>query len=101
MEVTDVAVGPQCKPPTFRGVRCGQQLIFADDPSTLIVGEEDLIFPPEVIAEVQKVIPGSRMEVVPGAAHSAHFELAAVFNRLVAALFAGVGSASPTGAAAA
>jgi 3-oxoadipate enol-lactonase len=69
-------------------------------PTLLIVGKEDAIFPPEVITEVQKVIPGSRMEVVPGAAHSAHFEQALVFNRLVDELFAGVLSGSVTGVAA-
>ena len=31
-------------------------------------------------------IPGSRMEVVPGAAHSAHFEQARIFNKLLAEL---------------
>ncbi|MDA1129317.1 MAG: alpha/beta hydrolase [Chloroflexi bacterium] len=69
-------------------------------PTLLIVGKEDAIFPPEVIAEVQKVIPGSRMEVVPGAAHSAHFEQAAVFNKLLAELFDTARTASAAGAAA-
>ena len=69
-------------------------------PTLLIVGKEDAIFPPEVIAEVQKVIPGSRMEIVPGAAHSAHFEQAAVFNKLLSELFSGVRSGSAAGAAA-
>ena len=69
-------------------------------PTLLIVGKEDAIFPPEVIAEVQKVIPGSRMEVVPGAAHSAHFEQASVFNKLLSELLAGARSTSAAGAAA-
>jgi len=69
-------------------------------PTLLIVGKEDAIFPPEVIAEVQKVIPGSRMEVVPGAAHSAHFEQASVFNKLVSELFAGARSETTSGVAA-
>ena len=69
-------------------------------PTLLIVGKEDAIFPPEVIAEVQKVIPGSRMEVVPGAAHSAHFEEASVFNKLVSELFAGARSETTSGVAA-
>ena len=69
-------------------------------PTLLIVGKEDAIFPPEVIAEVQKVIPGSRMEVVPGAAHSAHFEQASVFNKLVSELFAGARSGTAAGVAA-
>jgi len=69
-------------------------------PTLLIVGKEDSIFPPEVIAEVQKVIPGSRMEIVPGAAHSAHFEQAAVFNGYLSELFASVSSGTVAGAAA-
>ena len=69
-------------------------------PTLLIVGKDDAIFPPEVIAEVQKVIPGSRMEVVPGAAHSAHFEQAGIFNKLVSELFAGARSETVAGAAA-
>jgi 3-oxoadipate enol-lactonase len=69
-------------------------------PTLLIVGKEDAIFPPEVIAEVQKVIPGSRMEVVPGAAHSAHFEQAEIFNKLLTELFAQARSGSEAGAAA-
>ena len=52
-------------------------------PVLLIVGEEDLIFPPKVINAVHRLIPGSQMEVVPGAAHSTHFEQPEVFNRLV------------------
>ena len=69
-------------------------------PTLLIVGKEDSIFPPKVIAEVQKVIPGSRMEIVPGAAHSAHFEQAAVFNGYLSELFASVRSGTVAGAAA-
>ena len=69
-------------------------------PTLLIVGKEDSIFPPEVIAEVQKVIPGSRMEIVPGAAHSAHFEQAAVFNGYLSELFASVRSGTVAGVAA-
>ena len=67
-------------------------------PTLLIVGNEDAIFPPQVIAEVQKVIPGSRMEVVPGAAHSAHFEEAKIFNKLIAELFDQVRSKNEAGA---
>ena len=58
-------------------------------PTLLIVGDEDRIFPPEVIEEVHQVIPGSRMEVVSGTAHSAHFEKAAEFNSLLAGFCAG------------
>ena len=61
-----------------------------DIPTLLIVGEEDVIFPPSVISEVQKSIPGSRMEIVTGAAHSVHFEKPAVFNRLVDDMFSSI-----------
>ncbi len=69
-------------------------------PTLLIVGSEDRIFPPSVIAEVQKAIPGSRMEVVAGAAHSAHFEKAGEFNGLLAGFLSRV-LAGQTAAAAA
>ncbi len=86
----------------FRREDGPQAEAFADwqIPTLLIVGQEDAIFPPEVIAEVQKVIPGSRMEIVPGAAHSAHFEQALVFNRLVEQHFAAIRSGAAAGAAA-
>ena len=61
-----------------------------DIPTLLIVGEEDVIFPPAVISEVQKAISGSRMEIVKGAAHSAHFEQPLIFNRLVEQMFSDV-----------
>ena len=68
-------------------------------PVILIVGEEDLIFPPKVIRSVHRLIPGSRLEVVPGAAHCTHFEQPEVFNRLVREFVARV-TAKKTGVAA-
>ncbi len=59
-------------------------------PTLLIVGDEDAIFPPNVISEVQKIIPDSRMEVVYGAAHSTYFEKADEFNRLLSGFLLGV-----------
>ena len=79
------ADGP--KEPAFAGWRV---------PTLLIVGDEDRIFPPDVIAEVHKVIPGSRMEVIPGAGHSVHFEKAEIFNRLLAEFCNGVLAGQPT-----
>ena len=58
-------------------------LAIMNTPTLLIVGEEDLIFPPHVMAAATALIPGAVLEVVPGAAHSTHFEQAANFNRLV------------------
>lgn len=52
-------------------------------PTMLVVGVEDKIFPVNVIEAVHQLIPGSRFEVVEGAAHSTHFEQADVFNDLL------------------
>jgi len=68
-------------------------------PALLIVGEEDLFFPPNVIRAVHRLIPGSQFEVVPGAAHCTHFEQPEIFNRLVHEFVARVG-AKKAGAAA-
>ena len=57
-------------------------------PVLLVVGAEDQIFPVPVIEAVHRLIPGSRLEIVPGAAHSTHFEQAAIFNELLAGFIA-------------
>lgn len=59
-------------------------------PTLLIVGQEDLIFPPNVMRAAQALIPNSRLEIVPGAAHSTHFEQPEAFNRLVSEFFSGI-----------
>ena len=86
-------------PSAFRNAGGPQasELASLSVPTLLIVGEEDLIFPPKVIEAVHRLIPGSRLEIVPGAAHSTHFEQPAVFNRLVEEFFAQVltGKAAP------
>lgn len=63
-------------------------------PTMLVVGEEDAIFPVPVIEAAHRLIPGSRFEVVPGAAHSTHFEQAEVFNGLMMEFLAGIGLSS-------
>ena len=69
-----------------------------DVPTLLVVGREDAIFPVNVIDAVHRLIPGSRLEIVDGAAHSTHFEQAGAFNRLLADF---VGSLAPAEYAAA
>ena len=61
-------------------------------PTLLVVGEEDRIFPPNVIEAAHRLIPGSRLEVVAGAAHSTHYEQADIFNRLLAGFLAEIGA---------
>ena len=59
-------------------------------PTLLVVGEEDAIFPVHVIEATHRLIPGSRLVVVPGAAHSTHFEQADAFNELLREFMAGL-----------
>ena len=75
---------------------------FADwaVPTMLIAGDDDLIFPAEVIHEAGRIIKGSKVEIVKGAAHSTHFELAKIFNQLVSDFFSEVQSGKVAGAAA-
>ena len=60
-------------------------------PTLLVVGKEDRIFPPNVIEAVHRLIPGSRLEVVAGAAHSTHYEQSAIFNGLMEGFLAEIG----------
>ena len=64
-------------------------------PTLLTVGEEDVIFPVKAIQAMQKMIPGAKLEVVPGTAHVPQFEVPDVFNRLVGDFFACVLTGKP------
>ncbi|WP_340117928.1 alpha/beta fold hydrolase [Pelagibius sp. 7325] len=52
-------------------------------PTLVLTSPEDVLFPPEAMEEVAAAIPGARLEVVPGAGHSAYFEAPEAFNRVV------------------
>jgi len=56
-------------------------------PTLLIVGEEDVVMPPFAMELSHKLIPGSRLEVVPDAGHSVYFEQPEIFNKLVLDFF--------------
>jgi 3-oxoadipate enol-lactonase len=64
-------------------------------PTLLIVGEEDQVMPPPAMERSRDLIPGSRLERVPGAGHSVYFEKPDLFNRLVLDFFSSVLEASP------
>jgi 3-oxoadipate enol-lactonase len=66
---------------------------LASVPTLLIVGEQDPISPVPAMQALQKLIPDSRLEIVPGAAHSTYFELPEVFNKLVGAFFGALATA--------
>jgi len=52
-------------------------------PILIMVGEKDTITPPEAAKSMHKKIPGSRLEILPRAAHMSNLENPQVFNRLL------------------
>jgi 3-oxoadipate enol-lactonase len=54
-------------------------------PTMLLVGEEDVLTPPQSMASVAAQIPQARFVRVPQAGHSVYFERADEFNRIVGA----------------
>jgi len=52
-------------------------------PALFIIGEEDIVIPPEVVAATAALVPGARVARVPSAGHSVYWERAATFNSLV------------------
>jgi len=52
-------------------------------PTLVIVGEVDIVVPPDIARIVASCIPGSRLEIVAGAGHSVYFEKPSDFNRIV------------------
>ena len=59
-------------------------------PTLLMVGKEDAVFPPYIMEAAHKLIPGSRLEIIPDCGHSPYFEHPEVFNRLVSEFVAQV-----------
>ena len=57
-------------------------------PVLFIGGEHDEVMPVSLMEVACSLIPGARMEVLPGCGHSAYFEQPDVFNRLVLNFFA-------------
>ena len=49
-------------------------------PTLVVVGEEDAVTPPAVAESMQRAIPGSRLEVIPGAGHLVPMEQPAAFT---------------------
>lgn len=52
-------------------------------PTLVLVGDQDLITPPELSSELVDLIPDSRMEVIRGAGHISNLERPDAFNRAV------------------
>jgi 3-oxoadipate enol-lactonase len=55
-------------------------------PTLVIVGEDDPATPTEKAKEIQSLIPGAQLEVVPGAAHLLNIEQDVVFDAALKSL---------------
>ncbi len=60
-----------------------QDLAATGLPVLFIAGEEDVICPPELIRVLHAQVPGSDYVEIPLAGHSAYFEQADSFNRVL------------------
>ncbi len=67
------------------------QLAEAKVPVLFLVGQEDVLFPPDLVRSVQQRVPGSSLVVVPDAGHSVYFEKPDVFNHQVHAFLDAAG----------
>jgi 3-oxoadipate enol-lactonase len=60
-------------------------------PVLFIGGEHDEVMPVSLMTVAQSLIPGAQMKVIPGADHSAYFEVPETFNALVLEFLASCG----------
>lgn len=54
-----------------------------DVPTLILVGEEDVVTPPALSEELQRLIPGSRLERIAAAGHLTNAEQPQAFNRAI------------------
>ncbi len=52
-------------------------------PTLMVLGERDLLFPPDALRAVAKLLPGAEVREFAGAGHSVYFEQAEAFNAAV------------------
>jgi 3-oxoadipate enol-lactonase len=76
-------VTPNLAPILFGVKHDIRPIIEKEIPTLLLVGEEDVLTPPEAMASIAAQIPQARFVTVPQAGHSVYFERADEFNRIV------------------
>ena len=59
------------------------ELATAGVPILFLVGEEDALFPPDIVRDVHRLVKGSRFVELPATGHSGYFESPAMFNEAV------------------
>jgi 3-oxoadipate enol-lactonase len=62
-----------------------------DVPTLILVGDQDLVTPPELSSELLDLIPDARMQVIAGAGHLGNIEKPGEFNRIVGDFVRGIG----------
>ena len=72
-------------------IRAPEELAAARCPVLFLAGGEDVVMPPFSAAAMAAAVPGARAVVIPGAGHSAYFECAGAFNRVVEGFLGEVG----------
>jgi pimeloyl-ACP methyl ester carboxylesterase len=68
-----------------------EQLGATGVPVLFLAGREDVLFPPDLVAGVQKFVRGSRYVELPDAGHSGYVESPALFNEAVLSFLAETG----------
>ncbi len=70
--------------------RAPEELAGAGCPILFISGDEDIVIAPFAADAIAAVVPGARVAHIADAGHSAYFERAAVFNRLIEEFLAAI-----------
>ena len=73
-----------------------EELVRLQVPVLFIVGLEDVLFPPDVIRELHRLVPGSTLVEVPDAGHSVYYEQPQIFNHTVHRFLESVGVVGET-----
>ena len=68
----------------FDGIAFTGEAAAVRAPSLVIWGEEDEVTPLEHSRQIADIVPGARLETVPGAGHIANLDRPEAFNRLLA-----------------
>jgi 3-oxoadipate enol-lactonase len=69
-------------PAGYRG-SSAQRLTESGIPVLFLTGEHDAIIPPHISRLCHEAVPGSRLQLIPDAGHSAYFERSDIFNDIV------------------
>ena len=85
------SVNRKTLPGTFGEGCTPEQLAATGVPILFMAGQEDVLYPPDIVADVHQLVKGSRYTELPQAGHSAYFENPAAFNQAVLHFLAEVG----------